>query len=258
MKRRLARMIALILLLAACGTGGDAADDGDTATSTTTTSTSTTPTTVETTTTTESDPCEGEPFSMDERGLRLVEGCEYLTTQFALPIRIAAPSNAWLSFAEPNTRAVYMGIDENGDGSVEANIAFLAFVAGTDEEPFSEVLGIDGVASLSDPMASMVGGRSALTIDVLAVEEPTFAGFSGCTTTGVRIIGGYELVLASSNEGQEYGIPACVTTRVWQVTIDDIPITIVAAALDDDRFAEFMPIFEDFLENSVTFGDADG
>lgn len=258
MGRRSQLLLALAMALAACGTAGEGSDDGGASEPTSTTTSTTTTSTIATTTTTELDPCEGEPFSMDERGLRFVEGCEYQTTQFALPIRITAPSNAWLSFAEPNTRAVYMGIDENGDGSVEANIAFLAFAAGTEEEPFSEVLGIDGVASLSDPMASMVGGRSALTIDVLAVEEPTFAGFSGCTTTGVRIIGGYELVLASSMEGQEYGIPACVTTRVWQLTVDDTPITIVAAALDDARFDEFMPIFDDFLMNNVTFGDSDG
>lgn len=237
---------ALALLIAGCATGS--------AGSTTASGPVTTSSTTEPLTTTTTDRCAGEPFSIDERGLRLVEGCEYRTAQFALPTAIEAPSDVWLSFAEPNTRAVYLGIDEDNDGSVEANVAFLAFVAGTDEEPFSEVLGIDGISALSETAVGSVGGRPALTIDLLATPEQ----FRGCNTTGVRFIGGYELVLASRQGGSYYGIPACVTTRVWQLTVDDNPITIVAAALDDDRFEEFMPLFEDFLRDSVTFGDPDG
>lgn len=252
--------VGLLLALTACGTTETGEPNGVDVSSTT----SVTPTT---TTTTEADPCAGEPFSIDERGMRLAEGCEYRTEDFAMPVGLTAPSDDWLSFAVPDPRVVYLGIDQDRDGAVEANIAIISNQAGTEDDPFSGVLAIKdepyGVESVSSPTATTVDGREALTLDVLGEEKFELPGRSGCTTTGVRYFGGdvgdgYRVGPAGSPTDSEYGIPACVRTRVWQLAIVDVPLTIVAAALDNDRFAEFMPIFEEFLQDSVTFGGGDG
>lgn len=258
------------MLAAACGTV--AVDDPASLESTSTTSLVTTTSSEPpiTTTTAAPDPCDGEPLSIDERGsTRLTAGCRYRTSEFILfPIEFVVSDDRWLAFDRDDRRLVFVGIDADGDGGADADVAFLVWtpdgVAGDQVTPVSVIGGleaIEGLTAASEPRDATVAGRAATTVDVDAGEDPISTGFRPCSTSGLDFSSdepGFQLITVDGTGKGDVGFPACGRTRVWIVETADRRIVVLAAPNERDRFDEFMPMFDEFLENSVTFGTAGG
>ncbi len=254
--RRTTVIVSLAMAAAACGTGADAAGEGGTTTQPSTSTTSITTTTTMATTTT-ADPCASEPFSIDDRGGRLIPGCIHRTDAFGpSQVTFTTDDDWWLTFAQPDPRLVLLGLDTDGDGGLDGSMAFVVWNAElAPDELLTELGAIDGIDADSPSTPATVAAQSALAADFVAAEDPLLTS-NPCTFSGVRFGSdspGFQLITAGRK--QDIGFPACNRTRVWAVEVSDQTTLILAAAHYLDDFDDLIPVFEDFLVNSVTFGD---
>lgn len=263
--RRLAWMLAFVLLLAACAEGSG---EGE---STTTTSTTTTTIAQPVITTTQPALAQPEVESLAGRSRVWEPGVTYEATDFLVPLRFEVTSDGWLTSGSWDrvVAPIYTG---GGTGELQAALSFLAFMPDAEpDEIIDAILATEGsqgpdivrgIEVTTDRSQTTVAGYSATTIDVYGGPEgrdPDRAGEPRCNVKIVDIAGdeaGWPLVVVSRGRG--YGVGACHSARVWVVQVGDRAITIIGSTRDDNRFDELMPILEGFLANSVTFGEADG
>ena len=269
-------MCSLVLVLAACA---DQSSDTTTTTTTgpiTSTTTSTTssttatsnpPVSSSTSTTGQADPCEGEPFTIEDEVGQFTPGCEYRTATFLAPLSVTVSDATWLNLPVLDARITPIGYDEDGDGGSEAKLVFLMFGSGpepaqTFEEVIARVADTAVTYTVSGEQPTVVGGIEAAFVDFETGEEEGIMPARECTGDGLvetRRLDRWIFQLVEVLPLQRlYGVPACKPSRVWAVPIGEEMVTIVAAVRDDARFDELMPVIEDFLQNSVTFGDGDG
>lgn len=258
-------MLALAMVVAACGTGGATADDGGVPEPN-----STTTGTLSTTTTSAADPCEGEPFVIEDSGGRLVPGCQYRTDAFPFTFSISVDEERWLNIPIADPRVVLFGLDDSATGTANATLVFLALQgSGSAVESLEDALGVVEADAATPPEVTErpmlpVGGRNALSVDISAGEE---AGIDpdrdectpGGTVSWEPSDWGFQLLGTSvGTPGRDFGIPACAMSRMWVVELEGGVVTIVASARDQDRFDALMSAFDDLLQNSVIFGGGDG
>lgn len=241
-------LLVLSLVLAACGTDGDASDDGGdpAATSATTSITATTTQVAETTTSTTASTPKG-PLTLDGPG-PLEPGATY-AVDFFVPLEIAVDEDGWVA------RFVFGEVVSLSFG--DSALVFFALTPEAEPEGIVEsiVNGSDTIAVVRDPSMGTLGTWSISTADVVIPEHPVL----GCGGPGVWYIGrgGPPGATLRTVGDSDFGIVQCRTTRIWAIDVGSQVVTVLGVASDNDRFEEFMPIFEEFLQNHVAFGDAD-
>lgn len=247
-------MVALALALAACGTSSEASDDAEPTTSTSIGS-GTTTTSVATTTTVE-EAAECDLVEVDPNSALVFEaGCSYVNSIFAVPMTYSPDRDGWVSFGY-GSRWVSLDLDEDADGTTDAALTVLLFQENREPEGiFESIVSRDRITAEGNVMETTIGGLPASALDIRLAEHSRFP----CGNRISRFLNtGSYIALVNDGPNRTFGIPACRTSRVWAVTVGDITATVVGAVRNDAAFDELMPILGGFLENTVTFGDADG
>lgn len=138
-------------------------------------------------------------------------------------------------------------------------LSFLAYQNGRLHEVAESILQIEGVDLISDPVEMNIAGMDAIAFDVFGQEKASSLEDFQCTTQLGRWnweSSGYPLVAFTeeTEDGWEYGIPACFRSRVWIVNSDRGPVTIVATPFDRDQYEELVSIVDPLLA-TVVIGD---
>ncbi len=238
------------LLVASCEAGG---------TTPSAPSTSTTPS-VETTTTTEAPVDECQPEPIEGRGRAWDAGCTYTAESFLVPVTFTPMTDGWSSIGA-ETQYVAIRHDADLDGTSDATLTMVAHnVEAEPSEILDEIEALEGVEATSERAAIDIAGLPAVSFDVVGDPQPE--PFRECSSPGGTALlseSGHKLLDLPTRPGPSViGIPACYTSRVWVFAVDGQTITAIGVADPDDRFEELMPILENFLDTSVTFGDDDG
>lgn len=249
-------LMVVSLVVAACGSG-DAVDS----TTSTSTSSSTTTTTVATTTTETPGACE---VPIGGRAQPFDEGCVYIAVDFAVPFTFTAAGPGWIA-TSAGDRWVELKYDADGDGSANASITFAALEDSGPIAVLDTIEAFEEIELRSERGTSTVAGLQAVIVDVqgapVDTASPTNDGCSQPSGTGFFVQGsGYALLNLSRplDAADTLGVPACHLTRVWAFSAERWTIAAIGVTRDDDDFELMVPVLQEFLDNNVTFGDADG
>lgn len=257
MDRGISVLVALGLIIAACG-GGETADSSSVTTSSSTT------TTVATTTTTEGGVEACVPTPLEGRPRAWEEGCIYSATEFVVPLTFEPHGPGWSSTGAAS-RWVSLRYDADSDSFFDMTLTLLAFEADLPPgEVIDALLAIEGVAAVSDRIETTVANYPAITIDVLGESEGNVIDDNVCSRpygsaqffTGVP---GYPLFRDPDMSGpSSFGVPACFSTRVWVIDSSSTSVTALVVVEDESLFEGLAEVAADLLDNHVAFGDSDG
>lgn len=185
------------------------------------------------------------------------EGGSYVASRFFTPVVFDNPPPGWMSRGAGQRWVSLVWTSPDTGHEVAVNI--LAYETGLVRSGVADaILAIEGVDLVEDRVGTTVAGHEAITFDVFGQEKDSSLADYQCTTQGGRWnwdSSGYPLVLFTdeTEEGWEYGIPACFRSRVWVIDSDAGPVTIVATPLDPDRFEELLSGVEPLLA-TMAFG----
>lgn len=172
-------------------------------------------------------------------------GVAYMADCFLIPVTFTPTEPGWRS-VRSGPEWIELAWIERASHEVTYRLLFLLV---DDTEPpdqvLDSVLTIEGVDVLRPPTPTEIAGIDALVADVETEPRPATGTDRTCTsmTHAVNLFAGERpgyllLDRTGVGHGAAYGLGACLAFRIWTMGVDDVTVTVIAAAESADQLRQ--------------------
>jgi hypothetical protein len=201
------------------------------------------------------------PVEIPGSALLWEPGVAHSTDRFFVPVTLTPDVPGWRSLGS-GALAFTVSYVPEGENETRATVTFGAYrPEQSGAHLIDEIISIDGVVALTEPVHVEIGTHPAVVVDVEGAPDTDSRKFSlghgPCTVPGGTALfwdegAGYKL-MAIPGERMTLGVPACFLSRIWVVDVDGAAIMVVAVVQETEDFTRLMPAVGRLLAG-VQFG----